>query len=61
VEGLLICGDTAIEQRVLVFKAAPKSGGATFVVKGRAQVVYVRYDKSPTGWATIRETIQLAP
>jgi hypothetical protein len=28
--------------------------------RGRTQVVYVRYKRSPTGWASIREIIQPA-
>ena len=60
VESLLIHGDTAIEQTVFVIKGTPKDGGAPFIAKGRAQIVYIRYDKSPSGWATIREIIQPA-
>jgi ketosteroid isomerase-like protein len=59
-ESLLIHGDTAIEQTVFVIKGTPKDGGAPFIAKGRAQIVYIRYDKSPSGWATIREIIQPA-
>lgn len=61
VESLLIRGDSAIEQTVFVIKGTPRNGGAPFLAKGRAQIIYVRYDKSPTGWATIREIIQPAP
>ena len=60
-ESLQILGNTAIEQTVFVIKGTPKNGGAPFLAKGRAQIVYVRYDQSPTGWATIREIIQPAP
>ncbi len=60
VESLLIQGDTAVEQTVFTIKSTPKSGGAPYLFKGRTQVVYVRYKKSPTGWASIREIIQPA-
>jgi ketosteroid isomerase-like protein len=60
-ESLLVQGDTAVEQTVFAIQGIPKNGGAPFLFKGRAQVVYVRYKKSPTGWASIREIIQPAP
>jgi ketosteroid isomerase-like protein len=61
VESLLIHGDTAVEQTAFTIKGAPKNGGKEFLIKGRAQIVYVRYKDSPTGWASIRELIQPAP
>jgi ketosteroid isomerase-like protein len=61
VESILIQGETAVEQTVFAIKGTPKNGGEPFLFKGRAQVVYVRYKKSPTGWASIRELIQPAP
>jgi ketosteroid isomerase-like protein len=61
VESILIQGETAVEQTVFTIKGTPKNGGEPFLFKGRAQVVYVRYKKSPTGWASIRELIQPAP
>jgi len=60
VESLLIEGDTAIEQTVFAIRSTPKSGGDAYLFRGRTQVVYVRYKKSPTGWASIREIIQPA-
>lgn len=60
VESLLIQGDTAIEQTVFAIKSTPRSGGESYLFRGRTQVVYVRYKKSPTGWASIREIIQPA-
>lgn len=60
VESLLIQGDTAIEQTVFAIKSTPKNGGESYLFRGRTQVVYVRYKKSPTGWASIREIIQPA-
>ncbi|GAB3782356.1 hypothetical protein GCM10028818_38040 [Spirosoma horti] len=60
VESLFIQGDTAIEQALFTIKGTPKIGGKPFIFKGRAQVVYVRYKQSPTGWASIREIIQPA-
>ena len=59
-EYLLIRGDTAIEQSLFTIRSTPKAGGAPAVLKGRAMVVYVRYARSPTGWASIREMIQPA-
>lgn len=60
VESLLVQGDTAIEQTIFAIKSTPKSGGESYLFRGRTQVVYVRYKKSPTGWASIREIIQPA-
>jgi ketosteroid isomerase-like protein len=60
VESLLILGETAIEQTQFTIKGTPKNGGESFLFSGRAQVVYVRYKKSPSGWASIREVIQPA-
>lgn len=60
VESLMIHGDAAVEQTTFTIKGTPKAGGATFLFKGRAMVVYVRYEKSPSGWASIREIIQPA-
>jgi ketosteroid isomerase-like protein len=59
-EYLLIRGDTAIEQSIFTIRSVPKAGGAPAVFRGRAMVVYVRYAKSPTGWASLREMIQPA-
>jgi ketosteroid isomerase-like protein len=61
VENLLIRGDTAVEQSAFTIRGTPRKGGEPFLFRGRALVVYVRYDKSPTGWASIRELIQPAP
>ena len=60
VESLLIQGDTAIEQTVFAIRSTPKSGGESYLFRGRTQVAYIRYKKSPTGWASIREIIQPA-
>jgi len=60
VESLLVEGDTAIEQTVFAIKATPLAGGQPSIFRGRTMVVYVRYKDSPTGWASIRELIQLA-
>jgi ketosteroid isomerase-like protein len=60
VESLLIEGNTAVEQTLFAIKGTPKGGGDPFLFKGRAMVVYIRYEKSPTGWASIREIIQPA-
>ena len=60
VESLLIEGDTAVEQTLFAIKGTPKAGGEPFLFKGRTMVVYIRYEKSPTGWASLREMIQPA-
>jgi ketosteroid isomerase-like protein len=60
-ENTFFQGDTAVEQSLFTIKASPKDGGAPVFYKGRSLVVYVRYDKSPAGWASIRELIQPAP
>jgi ketosteroid isomerase-like protein len=61
VENTFFQGNTAVEQSVFTIKGTPKNGGTPFLFKGRSLVVYVRYKKSPTGWASIRELIQPAP
>jgi ketosteroid isomerase-like protein len=60
VESILLNGDIAIEQTRFSIKGTPKKGGKPFIFSGRTMVTYVKYDKSPTGWATIREIIQPA-
>lgn len=61
VEILSIHGDIATEQILFSVKGTPKKGGAPFWFKGRTMLILVRYDKSPTGWATLREIVQPAP
>ncbi len=58
VENILIEGNIAIEQTKFSIKGTSKEGGDSFLFNGRTMVTYVKYDKSPTGWATIREIIQ---
>ena len=58
VESILIEGNIAIEQTKFSIKGTSKEGGDSFLFNGRTMVTYVKYDKSPTGWATIREIIQ---
>ncbi|MEM1216034.1 MAG: DUF4440 domain-containing protein [Bacteroidota bacterium] len=58
VERISIQGDTAIEQTLFVIKGTPRAEGEPFLFKGRTEVIYVRYADSPSGWATIQETIQ---
>ena len=60
VESLLIENDTAVEATLFTIKGTPIAGGNPFFFKGRTMVVYVRYNESPTGWASIREIIQPA-
>jgi ketosteroid isomerase-like protein len=60
VESLLIEGNRAVEQTLFAIRGTPKAGWESFLFKGRTTVVYIRYEKSPTGWAPIREMIQPA-
>ena len=60
VESLEFFGDTCVEQTVFAVRGEPRATGETFVFRGRAMVVYVRYAESPTGWASIREVVQPA-
>ncbi|MEM9391095.1 MAG: nuclear transport factor 2 family protein [Bacteroidota bacterium] len=60
VESILIQDNMAIEQTKFSIKGTPKNGGESWVFSGRTVVTYIRYDDSPTGWATIREVIQPA-
>jgi ketosteroid isomerase-like protein len=61
VELLSIHGNVATEQILFSVKGTPKKSGAPFLFKGRTMLVLIRYDKSPTGWATLREIVQPAP
>jgi ketosteroid isomerase-like protein len=60
VRSILIQGDTAVELTDFTIQGTSKNKGDPFLFKGRAMIVYVRYKKSPTGWASIREIIQPA-
>ena len=60
VENIYVQEDLAIEQTKFSIRGTPKDGGNPFIFSGRTMVTYVRYDESPTGWATIREIIQVA-
>ena len=61
VEILSIHGGIATEQILFSIKGTPKKTGARFLFKGRTMLILVRYGKSPTGWATLREIVQPAP
>ena len=61
VESSFFNGNTAVETYLFTIKGTPKNGDKPFIFKGRSIVVYVRYKKSPTGWASIREVVQPAP
>ncbi|MEM9936752.1 MAG: nuclear transport factor 2 family protein [Bacteroidota bacterium] len=58
VESIYLNGEVAIEQSRFAIQGTPKEGGDSFIFKGRTMVTYIRYEESPTGWATIREIIQ---
>ena len=58
VENIFIQDNIAIEQTLFAINGTPKNGGDSWTFKGRTMVTYIRYDKSPSGWATIREIIQ---
>ncbi|MGB3151701.1 MAG: nuclear transport factor 2 family protein [Maribacter sp.] len=57
-EDIYIEGNLAIEQSLFSIRGTPKTDGNPFIFKGRTMVIYQRYDKSPSGWATVREIIQ---
>jgi len=61
VESLIINGSTAILQSRFILKGKVKETGEEWEYKGRTMVISVKYDQSPTGWATIREIVQPAP
>lgn len=58
VESIYLKGEVAVEQTRFAIQGTPKEGGDPFIFKGRTMVTYIRYEESPTGWATIREIIQ---
>ncbi|WP_433973100.1 YybH family protein [Tunturiibacter lichenicola] len=60
IESTFFQGETAVEESLFAIKITPKAGGASTTFKGRSMVVYVRYPRSPTGWASIREIVQPA-
>ena len=60
IESILLTEEIAVEQTLFTIKGTPKRGGKPFLFKGRTMVTYIKYDKSPTGWASIREIIQPA-
>ena len=51
-------GDLVIKQMLFGLRLIPKNGDDPFVFRGRTLLILQRYDKSPTGWATIHEIIQ---
>lgn len=61
VEILSIHGDIATEQILFSVKGTPKKNAPPFLFKGRTMLILVRYNNSPTGWATLREIVQPAP
>jgi ketosteroid isomerase-like protein len=61
IENTVFNGATAIETSIFTFKVTPKAGGKPTISSGRSMVVYVKYNGSPTGWASIREMAQAAP
>lgn len=60
VENILIQDSIAIEQTKFSIRGTTSDGNEAFIFSGRTMVTYIRYDKSPTGWATIREIIQVS-
>ncbi|CAN5494050.1 hypothetical protein BH09BAC4_BH09BAC4_08750 [soil metagenome] len=59
-ESLLFDGNSAVEMTAFTIEGTPKDGSKPFTFKGRAMIVYVRSDKSPSGWVSIREVVQPA-
>jgi ketosteroid isomerase-like protein len=60
IENTFFQSETAVEESLFAIKSTPRAGGASSIFKGRSMVVYVRYPRSPTGWASIREIVQPA-
>jgi ketosteroid isomerase-like protein len=59
-ETILFHEGTVVEMSLFSIQSVSKTGGSPSIFKGRSMVVYVEYPASPTGWASIRETIQPA-
>ncbi|MBB5338385.1 YybH family protein [Tunturiibacter gelidoferens] len=59
-ETILFHEGTAVEISLFAIRSVPKAAGSPAIFKGRSMVVYVEYPASPTGWASIRETVQPA-
>ena len=57
-ETILFHEGTAVEMSLFTIQSIPKASGPPAIFKGRSMVVYIEYPASPTGWASIRETIQ---
>jgi hypothetical protein len=57
-ETILFHEGTAVEMSLFSIQSVSKTGGLPTIFKGRSMVVYVEHSASPTGWASIRETIQ---
>jgi ketosteroid isomerase-like protein len=57
-ETILFHEGTAVEMSLFTIQSIPKASGPPAIVKGRSMVVYIEHPPSPTGWASIRETIQ---
>jgi hypothetical protein len=57
-ETILFHEGTAVEISLFTIQSIPKASGPRAVFKGRSMVVYIEHSASPTGWASIRETIQ---
>ncbi len=49
IENILILDSIAIEQTRFSVKGISKHGGESFIFRGRTMVMYIKYDKSPTG------------
>jgi ketosteroid isomerase-like protein len=61
VESTIYTGETVIESAIFTIRNTPKNGGAPTTGRGRAVTIFIKYAKSPTGWASIREIGQEAP
>ena len=48
-------------QKWVVGESGSRPQRENFAAEGRTMLILVRYDKSPTGWATLREIVQPAP
>ena len=58
VESLIFQDNTAIEMTVYTIEITPNDGNKPFTSTGRAMIIYIRSNQSPSGWVSLRELIQ---
>ncbi|HLA57348.1 MAG TPA: nuclear transport factor 2 family protein [Puia sp.] len=58
IESTVFNEEAVVETSIFAIRSTPKNGDSSRVFRGRSMVVYVRYNDSPTGWASLREMTQ---